>query len=74
MVSGNKPSTLFWFTISSLLTAEREVRAGNHFRATARHLLEPEMIFEPIWALAADPEHTLHSLTDLENRSNDTPR
>jgi hypothetical protein len=59
LVSGPvKRAGLFWFSISSLLTA-----AGDE-AAAARYLDEPKFILEPIWAL---PDHSLHALSDGEN-------
>lgn len=41
-----KPSPLFWFTTSALLT--KPVAAGK--RQLPRYLVEPEAVLEPIWA------------------------
>jgi hypothetical protein len=53
-----KRAGLFWFSISPLFTdpvADASI---------PRYLHQPEVIFEPIWAL---PDHSLHSLNDAEN-------
>ncbi|PWU12019.1 MAG: hypothetical protein C5B51_01700 [Terriglobia bacterium] len=57
LVAGpSKRAGLFWFTISTLFT---EGASG-----TLPYLEQPEMLFEPIWAL---PDRSLHRLTDAEN-------
>jgi|ERR1043165_2000036 hypothetical protein len=56
MVSGTKPSTLFWFTTSRLFTDERNTEVGTK----PTYLVRPEIIFAPIWATPVND--TLHSL------------
>jgi hypothetical protein len=41
-----KPSPLFWFTTSEILTKPK----AHGGRQVPRYLLEPEVIFERIWA------------------------
>lgn len=53
VVSGNKPSPLFWFTTSRLFTGE-----GTQ----PTYLARPDIIFARIWASPVDD--TLHSLLD----------
>jgi hypothetical protein len=59
-VSGNKPSPLFWFTTSRLLTTPQEAGAGEP--AQPNYLAHPEIILQPIWATPADNQ--LYSLLD----------
>jgi len=56
VVSGTKPSPLFWFTTSRLFTQDHETPAGNK----PTYLAKPEIIFSRIWATPVD--NTLHSL------------
>jgi len=56
VVSGNKPSPLFWFTTSRLFTQADESKKPTY-------LMKPEIIFKSIWATPVDD--TLHSLIDL---------
>ncbi|MDQ3819438.1 MAG: replication-relaxation family protein [Acidobacteriota bacterium] len=62
VVSGNKPSPLFWFTTSRLLTEKEEIKKGNQTRAVPRYLINPSIIFKKIWAAPVDD--TLYSLLD----------
>ena len=59
VVSGPKPSPLFWFTTSRLFTDET-AGAGNHKRPA--YLVQPEIIFARIWATPVDD--TVHSLIE----------
>jgi hypothetical protein len=59
LVSGSKPSSLFWFTTSRLFTGEK--KAGGE-REQPVYLKRPGVIFDPIWATPVDD--TLHSLID----------
>ena len=61
-VSGNKPSSLFWFTTSRLFTEQVEVREGNRTKLLPKFLLNPEIIFQRIWAPPAQQQ--LYSLFD----------
>ena len=56
VVSGSKPSPLFWFTTSRLFTQADETKKPTY-------LTKPEIIFKSIWATPVDD--TLHSLIDL---------
>lgn len=53
VVSGSKPSSLFWFTTSRLFIGEG---------VQPTYLTRPDIIFAPIWATPVDD--TLHSLVD----------
>jgi hypothetical protein len=61
-VSGDKPSPLFWFTTSRLFTEQIEVQEGKHTKLIPRFLLNPEIIFQRIWAPPAQQQ--LFSLFD----------
>ena len=56
VVSGSKPSPLFWFTTSRLFTQADETKKPTY-------LTKPEILFKNIWATPVDD--TLHSLIDL---------
>lgn len=56
IVSGAKPSPLFWFTTSRLFTSEQQ--AENRILPT--FLSNPEIVFARLWATPVDD--TLHSL------------
>ena len=58
----SKRAGLFWFTISTLLADT--VSDAQTIRALPRYLKQPEIIFDPIWAL---PDRTMHALGDNEN-------
>lgn len=62
VVSGNKPSPLFWFTTSRLFTSPREITDGKVNRQVPYYLLNPGIIFKRIWASPVDD--TLYSLLD----------
>ena len=62
LVSGNRPSPLFWFTTSELFTKEHETQEGNRTRKGPKFLLEPAVVFDPVWASPVDD--TLHSLVE----------
>ena len=59
IVSGNKPSPLFWFTTSRLFTDET---ASDKGRNQPVYLARPEIVLKRIWASPVDD--TLHSLID----------
>jgi hypothetical protein len=59
VVSGSRPSPLFWFTTSRLFTDE-SAQAGDRKRPA--YLAQPEIIFRKIWASPVDD--TLHSLIE----------
>ena len=65
MVRGAEPSPLLWFTVSPLLTEEREITESSTIRKAPRYRIEPEPILKPNWALAS--ARSLHSLLDVEN-------
>ena len=50
IVSGNKPTPLFWFTASEVFTESREVEQGRGMRKISRFLAEPDLIFKKVWA------------------------
>jgi hypothetical protein len=58
-VSGSKPTPLFWFTTSTLLTKLLQ-REGEG--TAPAYLAYPEIIFKPIWASPVD--NNLYSLLD----------
>jgi hypothetical protein len=62
VVSGPKPSYLFWFTTSRLFTEEVAVQEGARTRKTPKHLHRPDIILRNIWASPVDD--TLRSLID----------
>jgi hypothetical protein len=62
VVSGNKPSPLFWFTTSRLFTALKEIEDNGRKRQIPNYLLRPEIIFKQVWASPVDD--TLYSLLD----------
>ncbi len=63
MVTGQRRTGLFWFTITPLFTEPRQL--GNHqSRPVPRYLVEPEVILGRIWAL---PDRSLLALSDAEN-------
>jgi len=61
VVSGSKPSPLFWFTTSRLFTDEM-TREGSQSRKIQTYLERPEIILRQIWASPVDD--TLYSLLD----------
>ena len=58
-----KRSGLFWFSISPLLTDPLPAGTRNS-RLLPRYLEQPQLIFDPIWAL---PDLSMHALSDVEN-------
>jgi Replication-relaxation len=56
MVSGPKPSNLFWFTASAFLTEPVAAFEGNKPKAVPHFLARPEVIFDPLWVSANDRE------------------
>jgi len=64
MVSGPKPSPMFWFTTSELLTKPVEVKEGTRTRTIQRYLNEPDIILKRIWATPAE-DKLISFLTDL---------
>jgi hypothetical protein len=62
VVSGPKPSPLFWFTTSRLFTEEVDLQEGARTRRIAKHLQRPDIILRKIWASPVDD--TLRSLID----------
>lgn len=62
VVSGSKPSPLFWFTTSRLFTEKGEIKEGTRTRAVPRYLTNPGIVLKKIWASPVDD--TLHSLLD----------
>lgn len=61
VTSREKPSPLFWFTHSGLF--ERREPLPNGKPTPPRHLIQPEMIFNPLWVSAVGNQ--IHSLLDL---------
>jgi hypothetical protein len=66
MVSGSKPSPLFWFTTSRLFT-ESTGGVGDSHRSMPVYLAQPEIVLKKIWASPVD--ETLHSLIDEGNNA-----
>jgi hypothetical protein len=66
VVGPTRRSALFWFTVSPLFTDPAEAQKGQ----AARYLIQPEVIFQSIWAL---PNRSLHALADAENLSTSLP-
>jgi hypothetical protein len=64
----NKRAGLFWFSISPVFT-EPAANASSA-RPLPRYLQEPEVVFNPVWAL---PDLTMRSLRDEENSSTSNP-
>jgi hypothetical protein len=62
IVSGSKPSPLFWFTTSELFTKPQEIEKGVRKRTMPLHLLKPDIVFRKVWASPVDD--TLYSLLD----------
>lgn len=63
VVSGNRPTPLFWFTTSELFTMEHETQEeGKGVRKGPKFLLQPAVVFEPVWASPVDDQ--LHSLVE----------
>jgi hypothetical protein len=62
IVSGSKPSPLFWFTSSEFFTAVKEIQDGAGIKRVPRALLDPTIIFKSIWATPVDD--TLYKLLD----------
>jgi hypothetical protein len=57
VVSGNKPSPLFWFTTSDLLFEQKmTVKVGGKEKQIPRFLESPELVFEKIWATPLDED------------------
>jgi hypothetical protein len=59
-----KRAGLFWFTISPLFIDP--LPSATSKRPLPRYLHQPEVVFDPIWAL---PDSTLHGLADVKNSS-----
>ena len=57
---------LFWFTISPLFSDPAQAHSNKGGRGVSLHLGQPSTVFTLIWAL---PDHSLHSLGDVENSS-----
>jgi hypothetical protein len=62
VVSGSKPSPLFWFTTSRLFTQQIETENNGRKRQVPYYLLHPEIVFKRLWASPVDD--TLYSLFD----------
>ena len=62
VVSGPKPSPLFWFVPSGVFTKPIEVASGTGTRQVPLFLLKPEAMFRPMWATPVNNE--LQSLLD----------
>lgn len=54
MVSGPKPSPMFWFTTSELFTQPVEIKKGSRIRSIKRYLVEPSVILKWIWTTPAE--------------------
>lgn len=65
IVSGNKPSNLFWFTASELLTKPTTIQQGRFTRQLPAYLTNPLLIFSRLWATPlSEPNQPLFSLLD----------
>lgn len=62
IVSGERPTSLFWFTASEVFTREREELVGKKTERRPRFLADHGLIFKPVWVSPVDD--TLHSLLD----------
>jgi len=62
LVSGNKPSSLFWFTTSQLFCEPRGAEDGAPARKLPLYLTKPEIVFKKVWA--SPVEDKLISLLD----------
>lgn len=62
VVSGPKPSPLFWFTTSRLFTQEAADPRDRNSRVQPAYLRKPEMVFQKIWASPVN--NVLHSIID----------
>jgi hypothetical protein len=62
VVSGSKPSPLFWFTTSEIFTRPVEIKESKASRQIPLHLTRPEIVFDRIWAAPVDD--TLYSILD----------
>jgi len=60
VVSGGKPSSLFWFTTSEVFTLPGTIQEGRQAKTVPRFLVRPEIIFNPIWISPVD--NTRYSL------------
>jgi hypothetical protein len=61
VIGEGKRSRLFWFCISSLLTAPAEAETASR---APQYLHQSSIMMQPLWAL---PDLSLHSLIDAEN-------
>jgi hypothetical protein len=65
IVSGNKPSNLFWFSASELLTKPTTIQQGSYTRQLPAYLTDPHLIFSRLWATPlSQPGQPLFSLLD----------
>lgn len=67
IVSGKKPSPLFWFTTSDFLFEKKTtVKLNGVEKQIPQFLVKPELVFERIWATAESDEDqpSLLSLID----------
>ena len=62
LVSGSKPSPLFWFTTSQIFEKEYEVEKGKHTQRLPAFLVKPDLIFQKVWVSPVNDE--LVSLLD----------
>lgn len=70
MVSGERPSPLFWFTASSIFDERQvgplagEAGEGSRGRKIPRFLAEPDLIFQKVWAtpLTSNPTELISLL------------
>jgi len=60
VVSGGKPSPLFWFTTSELFTRPHEAQSPKGKTVLPAFLHQPEIVLDPIWVSPVD--NTRHSL------------
>ena len=60
LVSGPKPSPLFWFTSSEALSAKPGENITQQGQASRRQLAEPHVIFTKIWQTPATGDQKFH--------------
>lgn len=67
IVSGKRPSPLFWFTTSDLVferTVKKKIKSVE--RNVPVYLEKPELVFAKIWATAADEEEDIKLQSIIE--------
>jgi hypothetical protein len=62
IVSGPKPSPLFWFVPSKMFAEPVSIAQGSKTRQVPLFICRPSAVFDRIWATPAD--EAFHSLLD----------